>query len=314
MKIVMLDGALANQITQYIFSRCLEIATKDVVYLDDSWFYLRHDTLAEQWQGIENHQYQMFKFPNAKPNLVSNYFEPEVWEEILGIARQRAPLRGGSHLPQILLESGMNLAMVAEVPSFNGLYSGSVVSIPYYYYMPKLLNCQGSLYFWGYFTNAGWFKSHRETFMHELWLPEPQQDTDKEMVRQIETTYSVGVHVRLGSYAETGISHPPEYYKNALQEVLREHDSKKPHFFIFSDEIEYCKEHAREYGFDTLSRVTYCASNRTEQDNQVDMQLMSRCKGLILCRSVYGFMAHLLSQQSDQWAIESHGTRRTTIP
>ena len=314
MKIVLLDGALANQMTQYIFARCLEIATGDMVYLDDLWFYTSHGSLGDKIQNTEHHEYQLNKFPNAKPNLISDYFEPGVWNEIIGIARQRAPLLGGSHLPQILLESGMQLNMVTECPTFTGVYDGPYVSVPYYYHMPKLLNCKGDIYFWGYFTNAGWFNSQKETLMNELLLPEPQNEADPEMSSQIENSYSVGVHIRRGGYAIQGNAHPPEYYKDAIAAVRKKHRNESLSFFIFSDEIEYCKEHAKEYGVDELKRVTWCAADRTVKDNHIDMQLMSKCRGLILCNSVYGFMSHLFSRRADQWTIDPHPTRNITIP
>ena len=90
MKIVLLDGAFANQVTQYIFARCLEEelkGTNEVVYLDDLWFYVNHGSLGKSMENIEHHQYQLSKFPNIKKmNLMSEYFEPDVWQNIISIA------------------------------------------------------------------------------------------------------------------------------------------------------------------------------------------------------------------------------------
>ena len=69
MKIVLFDGALANQMIQYIFARCLEEELKDTdeeVYLDDLWFYTQHINKLKQIEQIEHHQYQLNKFPNLK--------------------------------------------------------------------------------------------------------------------------------------------------------------------------------------------------------------------------------------------------------
>lgn len=67
---VLLDGGLFNQVTQYVFARNLEIATGEAVYLDDSWFFVDHGPALESLKKQEKADYQLYKFENAKPNLL----------------------------------------------------------------------------------------------------------------------------------------------------------------------------------------------------------------------------------------------------
>ena len=109
---VLLDGALCNQMTQYVFARCLQEEFKDtneLVLLDDLWYFCDHGALGHQMQSIEHHEYQLDKFPNIHPvTRASQYFDADVWAQIVKVARSLPPLNIGSFLPQILKNNGLD--------------------------------------------------------------------------------------------------------------------------------------------------------------------------------------------------------------
>ena len=86
---------------------------------------------------------------------------------------------------------------------------------------------------------------------------------------------------------------------------------KPPHFFVFSDEIDWCREHAAEYGLADLPYpVTYGCTERTNLDNHCDMQLMSGCDVMILeLNSVYSYMAALLNPKKNKTVINPNKGR-----
>ncbi|MCM1565414.1 MAG: alpha-1,2-fucosyltransferase [Dehalobacter sp.] len=303
MKIVLLDGALANQTTQYIFARCLEEATGDKVYLDDLWFYLEHGDLAESVESQEHHSYQLHKYTGTKPTLLSSYFTPDVWEEIVSIARKKPPLLGGSHMPQILKDSGLEFFMIAECPTY--IFDGMIARMPYYHHIPEMLQSQGNVYYWGYFTNGGWFMQYEDMFRKELALPPLESESDLEMSKKIEDSYAIAIHVRRGGYALLNRSLQPSYFKDAISKIMKKFNKKRDlRFFIFSDDIEHCKMNAKEYGFLLpQDRLVYCEEKRTSKNNHCDMQLMAMCDGMVLCSSVYGYLAALLNTKKDKWVI-----------
>lgn len=319
MKIVLLDGALSNQMTQYIFARCLEEELKDTdetVYLDDLWFYCPHDAQCQSVASIEKHDYQLDKFRNLKKiKLMSEYFDKDVWEEIVSIACKKEPLRGGTYLPQILKDSGLDFFMIAEAPLYS--FDGKIARMPYYHYMPDMLKSQGNAYYFGWFTHGGWFMSHKEMFYKELELPPLTSPSDCETLEMIQNSISISVHIRRGGYAVAGQTTPKEYFRNSLKKVCADtrkkymHSKKKPHIFVFSDEIDWCKEHAQEYGLTNLPfPVTYCQANRTLADNHCDLQLMSHCDIMILeLNSVYSYMAALLNPKQDKIVINPNKGR-----
>lgn len=317
MKMVLLDGGLANQMTQYIFARCLQEAQPDeLVLLDDLWFYSPHDELCQQVSASEHHEYQLSKFLQLHQiPRASSYFDKDVWGEIIRIARQRPPLRGGSHLPQILKDSGLDFFMIAEAPLYH--FDGKIARMPYYYHMPEMLYSQGNAYYFGWFTNGGWFMSHEESFRRELAFQPLWQPQDLEMSRKIAASTSVSVHIRRGGYAASNNATPQEYFRQAIRVVCDELKRRKkelkkpPQFFIFSDEVQWCKEHAGEYGLiDIPYPVTYGCSERSYLDNHCDMQLMAQCDVMILeLNSVYSYMAALLNKKKDKMVINPNKGR-----
>lgn len=317
MKTVLLDGGLANQMTQYIFARCLQEANPDeLVLLDDLWFYCPHDDLCRQVANIEHHEYQLDKFPNVvKIPHMSSYFDADVWQEIIRIAQSQPPLRGGSYLPQIMKDYGLDFFMIAEAPLYR--FDGMIARMPYYHYMPEMLQAQGNAYYFGWFTHGGWFMSHEELFRHELALPPLWQPHDLKMEKEIRESTSVSLHIRRGGYAAINNATPEAYFQQAIHVVCKELKrvrktlKRPPHFFVFSDEIEWCRDHAREYGIaDIPYPVTYGCAERTDADNHCDMQLMAQCDIMILeLNSVYSYMAALLNPKKDKKVINPNKGR-----
>jgi hypothetical protein len=313
MKIVLLDGGFANQMTQYIFARCLQEESNEPVFLDDLFFHVRCTENAESViMPVDKGHYQLDKFPNInKIPLMSEYFDKDVWENIVRCSTEMGAIDGGSWLPQILKNNGLNFFMIAEAPIYR--FDGMVARMPYYHYIPEMLKAQGNAYYFGWFTNGGWFMSHEKMFRHELSLPAFMSKTDLEMAFEIERSKSVGVHIRCsGGYKAHGIAYPPEYYKKQIGSIC-EHiksnkklrsDIKPPHFFVFSDDIAWCKNNIKQLGLKDLPYpVTFGQPDRGPDDNQNDMKLLSMCDILLLNNSVYGYMAALLNEKPQKIVI-----------
>lgn len=307
MKIVLMDGGLSNQMTQYIFARCLQEETQDDVFIDDLWFYVPHSSLAEEAAPIENHRLQLEKFKNRKKiPFMSEYFGKDTWQKIIQSSVQKGPLTAGSWMPQILKDIGLQFFMIAEAPVFQ--FDGMVARMPYYYCMPEMLLAQGNVYYFGWFANGGWLMRHEEILRHELELPPLLNEADLKMAEEIEQSYAVSVHVRCsGGYKAQGIAYWPSYYNSQIQnicrllEIKKESLSKEPHFFVFSDDIAWCREHAAELGLSELPySVTFSQDKREPDESQNDMKLMSMCDILLLNNSVYGYMGALMNPKPDK--------------
>ena len=281
MKIQFLNGGLANQAFQYIFARYYELSHPgEIMYMDDSYFALN---------SVHN-GYELEKVFGIKPHMLSSCFDEEVWGFILD------ERRNGKSVPQILCENDIPFTMLSEVgqwyKNFNP-FEGVVNFVPSNGYYPGILDLSGDIYYHGYWINKGWFDRYREVFLEEFKFPELTDPMNLELLRQIQSTDSVSVHIRRGDFVNLGWALKPEVYPRMV-EMLLDRAPGKWNLFVFSDDIAWCKENQSELGFNAFAHVTYVEGN-VDGKNYIDMQLMSQCKGIIMSNSAFCYLATLLN-------------------
>lgn len=66
--------------------------------------------------------------------------------------------------------------------------------------------------------------------------------------------------------------------------------------FVFSDDLQWCEENAKDLGFSYASKVVYVTGN-TGQNSYLDMQLMSMCEGIVMSNSAFCYLAALMNQR-----------------
>lgn len=135
MRIQLLNGGLGNQVFQYLFVRFAErYCPEETWYFDDSAFFV-----SEQHNG-----YELEKIWGIKANLLSGYFDADVWEEIVRLRKE------GTSLPQIFLDMGLPLSMVAETSDY--AFNGRVMQVNANEFHPeitKIVDGSSNLYYRG---------------------------------------------------------------------------------------------------------------------------------------------------------------------
>lgn len=279
MKIIMCNSGLGNQVFQYIFSRWLELATGDVCYLDDSGFWS---------EKVEHNGFEIPKvFPNAKFRLLSQMFDEDVWAYMLSRRKE------GVFICQQIKDSGEEIAMAAETTDYQ--FDGIVIPVPVNAYFPLIANCKGNIYFHGYWINKDWLKKdYFDILKKELEFTPLTEEHNLQYAKQMEESCSISVHIRRGDFVKLHWDRPPEEYKVAIG--IAEQNLENAHYFVFSDDLPWCREHSAELGLDlSEERVTFVEGNRGESSFR-DMQLMSLCKGNILVGgSSFSYLAALLN-------------------
>ena len=111
---------------------------------------------------------------------------------------------------------------------------------------------------------------------------------------------SVGIHIRRGDY----LNHPVykdictyEYYAKAI--ALIQEKIKNPVFYIFSNDILWCKNNIEK--LISGCKVVYVDWNKGE-DSYCDMQLLMACKTLIIANSSFSWWAAYLNARNP-WVI-----------
>jgi len=268
-KIQLLAGGLANQIRRYVFVRFAErYRPEDKWFFDDSQFFS---------ERVHN-GYELEKVFGLKLPLLSNYYAPDVWQEIV---RQR---KKGIILPQVLLNMGESIVMFeGRLRSDREKFSGRIIipDAPHLGFHPEYIDLPyENIYYHAEWANKKWFSAYEKENLSELTFPQLSGAKNLEYARLIRESFSVGIHVRRGAFLndQEGGSIPNEIYLNACKDVLSLHP--EAHFFIFSDELDWCRMHERELGFNLPTHTTYIEGN-TNEKSYVDLQLLSMCRGII---------------------------------
>lgn len=281
MKIQFLNGGLANQAFQYIFTKCYELAHPgEVMYMDDSYFAL----------NTVHNGYELEKVFGIQPHMLSGCFDDEVWGFILDERRK------GKSVPQILCENGIETYMISEVgegcQTFNP-FDGKVVATPCNEYHPEILDAEGDVYYHGYWINKKWFAGFMQEIREEFRFPEITDQKNQEYLKRIRNTRSVSIHIRRGDYVSLGWDLGADFFKRNA-ELFLDTAPGKWNLFVFSDDIPWCRTHREELGFGRFRNVTFVEGNKHGR-NYIDMQLMSQCKGMIISNSAFCYLAALLN-------------------
>lgn len=284
MKIQLLNGGLGNQLFQYIFLRFAERFCPDELwYFDDSAFFI-----SNQHNG-----YELEKIWGIKANLLSNYFDPDVWEEIIRLRK------AGTTLPQIFLDMGLPLSMVAETSDYS--FNGRVMQVPTNEFHPEittLTDGNNNLYYHGYWINKHWFAQYREENWEELAFPALTDAKNLRYADEINNCLSVGVHIRRGDFVTIGWALPDSYYRSACRSILDVRPES--HFFVFTDDIDWCKTNEEALGLNLAPNIVYVSGNGCGK-NYIDAQLLSMCRGIIMSNSSFCYFATLMNKNLQFW-------------
>ncbi len=283
MNIQFLNGGLANQVFQYIFARYgeLYLDNGERWFLDDSFFYVNN---------VHN-GYELKKVFGIEANLLSKYFESDVWEFMIKNKREN-----NLSIPQQLKDNGFEIDMLTESPTAFEMnpFDGLIYIVECNKYYPQITKLPGNIYYHGYWINKEWFYAYKDIIKNELRFPEITEDYNKDYLNQILNTNSTCVHIRRGDYIRAGLAVDPEIYKNAIKTILGiEFDLT---VFVFSDDLDYCKKNAEQYGLTLPQKVVYVEGNKGQKAYR-DMQLMSKCRNVVISNSAFSYLGALLNDK-----------------
>lgn len=285
MLIVRAMGGLGNQLQQYALYRKLEYMGKDA-RLDTSWFHNEafQATMAAE-RELELDYLNSLSYRVASEEEIRSVLG-RMWEESESItAKVRRKLRP-----------------VAS-PSFeeNDMYHEQIFAMD-------------NKYLVGYWACEKYYADIIDILRAEITFPRSTDDElerkNREMMQQMEETCSVSVHIRRGDYLDDinkalfgGIC-TEEYYRKAIEYVRERFPDA--HFFIFSDDIPYAREHYQGEEYQIIDW-------NHGKDSFYDMMLMSRCRHNICANSTFSFWGARLNSHEEKVMIRPSIHKNTQV-
>ncbi|MRS03235.1 hypothetical protein EG832_08445, partial [bacterium] len=155
----------------------------------------------------------------------------------------------------------------------------------------------GNVYYHGYWITNNWLDDIYQEIKKDFKFPPIKDKANLGVQTRILNTDSCGIHIRRGDFVKINWNLNTDYYLGAINEMIKLRGNSV-HYFVFSDDIEWCKANENALGFRFVKdQLEYVQGNYDGKSNYVDMQLISCCKWLIMSQSAFCYMAALLSDQ-----------------
>jgi hypothetical protein len=148
----------------------------------------------------------------------------------------------------------------------------------------------------GFWQSEKYFESIAATIRKDFNPTLPATGENAAMLSCISGTNSIAIHVRHGDNAtgaanELGVL-PLEYYNEAAGLIAGKVD--KPHFFVFSDDPGWARDHL------TFPGPTTFVVHNGDQRNYEDLRLMAACKHHVTANSTFSWWGAWLGKKDRQ--------------
>jgi hypothetical protein len=182
----------------------------------------------------------------------------------------------------------------------------------------NLLIDGGSVLLDGYWQSPFFFSEFEEQIRKDFeFINKVENETGeiKEMLELINSKNSVMVNVRRTDYLNTSFHGVMGLdYLNQSKEII-ESKVENPHYFIFSDDVEWCRENIQ---FENMTLVDHRYKG---EKFGFYLQLMSKCKHFIIPNSTFAWWAAWLNTDEEkvviapkQWFTDNNINTADLIP
>ncbi len=152
----------------------------------------------------------------------------------------------------------------------------------------EAFEARGNLILYGRWENENYFKGIEAVLREKLRFRNRLTGGAVRLAEEIEKANSVSIHIRRGDFVESnkvkGLMAVvgSDYYAKAIAHIKK--NVSRPHFFIFSNDIEWCKQNFR-----VDAPTTYVEPQDAGPHGAFDLELMSRCKHNIIANSTFSW-------------------------
>ncbi len=140
-----------------------------------------------------------------------------------------------------------------------------------------------NIFLQGYWQNRFYFDHIRELLLKEIV---PVTVIESVLLSQVQGSSSIAIHIRRGDYINNNLHQvcTEKYFLDAIRHLKGE--IKDPCFFVFSDDIEYCRSFLAEH-----PDIIFVE----EESAVAAFWLMKSCKHFILSNSSFSWWAQYLN-------------------
>ena len=286
---IRIGAGLGDQINYYVEGRIIEQFTNRKVIFDDSWVVMG---------------------PKIKElfDINATMLSEILSERLFGYIQQSK-----NSFISFFTKIDADFVYVALTEADYKKYSGNGNSVFLAKNIKSAVNTKIPYSFHQYLAPLDELKSHFDYNLKDYFeFPPFEKDYHIRLSNELLSCDSVVIHIRLGDYVSVGWNIDNEFYIEAIKRVMGLNQYKNKKFFIFSDDLQYCKEHKDKFGLDLIGDCEiYFVEGNNEADSYRDVQLMALGKIMIIG---YSQFSNLAAVYSDKWEmIFCAGKRRSDL-
>ncbi|MDR1627234.1 MAG: alpha-1,2-fucosyltransferase [Oscillospiraceae bacterium] len=142
------------------------------------------------------------------------------------------------------------------------------------------------------------YEKYRDVFTRKFTLTVPMDQKNKDMLNKIKTVNSVAIHIRRTDHGDILGYSNMKYYDRAVKHIVAKVEN--PHFFIFSDDMDWVKENFGLNIPDILNNPYTFVDINDDATNYYDFEQIRNCKHQILANSTFSWWATWLNPNEDK--------------
>ena len=185
----------------------------------------------------------------------------------------------------------------------NKVFGGRSVTIKEkgFRFDPEILSAPANATLDGYWQSYLYFEDAAETIRRDFNFALPPSAPNAAMLNEIAKVTAVSLHVRRGDYITNEAANkfhgtsPLDYYRMAIEYLSAR--VKNPHFFVFSDDPEWCKANL------TIDFATTYVDHNPPDKGYEDLRLMSHCKHHIVANSSFSWWGAWLNSNPEKIVV-----------
>jgi len=266
---VNINGGLGNQMFQYAFGRALAHKHKTSLVLSFS-------QLNQNTKGTTKRAFEL---------------------EVFRVNINEASAKDLKKLRPILYRA---INVLAFKLGFKGIQMSKYFIENKFSYNSNIKKVGKDCFLSGYWQSPKYFDSIESLIRDEFTFHSKLDDRIIEVEDLIIKTNSVSLHIRRTDFQNTISNNTHgicslDYYEKAVKFISDKFT--EPHFFVFSDDINWAKENLK-----LPYQLTFVSGNNGDK-SYIDMQLMSECKHNIIANSSFSWWGAWLNPDPDKVVI-----------
>lgn len=254
MVVTELQGGLGNQMFQYAIGRHLSILNGSGLLLDTKFLHDR----------------------TPRKNFTYRELNLDIFNIDIAIAPENISRKYG-HTRSTLWKIVSRLPVAKE---FKVVYEEKFA------FTEEILKASGDIYLKGYWQTEKYFSAIADIIRTDFTLRKSLPSFIQELRYEIESVQSVCIHVRRGDFVHADL-HPTmgmEYYAKAA--MLMQEKVSNPVFYVFSDDIEWCKKNIILDG-----KAKFVEERFAGEKSSGHFSLMCSCRHFIIPNSSFSWWA-----------------------